>query len=78
MGLIHIIYVICLFLCFEVVSGLNVNLAKSKLVLVGDVADVDRLVGNMGCGVSPLPLKYFGLPLEASYKAMSIWNDIKK
>jgi hypothetical protein len=55
---------------------LNDNLAKLKLVLVGDVADVDGLVGNMGCGVSPLHLKYLGLPLEASYKAMSIWNDV--
>jgi hypothetical protein len=29
---------------FEVVSGLKVNLAMSKLVLVGNVDDVDGLV----------------------------------
>jgi hypothetical protein len=42
----------CVFLCFEAVSGLK-NLAKSELVPVGDVVDVDGLVGIMGCGVSP-------------------------
>jgi hypothetical protein len=63
-----------LFLCFEIVSGLNVNLAKSKLVPVGDVADVDGLAGIMGHGVSPWPLKYLSLLLGASYKAKSIWN----
>jgi hypothetical protein len=30
----------------------------------------------MGCGVSPLPLKYPGLLLGASYKAKSIWNGV--
>lgn len=52
----------CLFLCFEVVSSLKVNLAKLVLVPMGDV-DVDGLVDIMGCGVLPLPLKYLGLPL---------------
>jgi hypothetical protein len=30
----------------------------------------------MGCGVSHLPMKYFGLPLGASDKAKSIWNGV--
>ncbi len=60
----HIIYDICdAILCFEVVSGLKVNLAKSVLVPMGDIVDVDGLAGIMCCGVSPLPLKYLGLPL---------------
>jgi hypothetical protein len=72
----HLRHLRCLFLCFEAVSGLKVNLAKSELVPVGNVDDVDGLAGIMGCGVSPLPLKYLGLPLGASYKAKSIWNDV--
>jgi hypothetical protein len=35
---------------------------------VGDVVDVDGLANITGFGVSPLPLKNLGLPLEASYK----------
>jgi hypothetical protein len=42
-----------LFLCFEAVSGLKVNLAKSVLVHVGHIVDVDGLAGIMGYGVSP-------------------------
>ena len=30
----------------------------------------------MGYGVSSMPMKYLGLPLEVSYKTKSIWNDI--
>jgi hypothetical protein len=30
----------------------------------------------LGCGVSSLPLKYLGLPLGASLKTKSIWDDV--
>jgi len=33
----------CLFLCFEVVSGLKINLTKVELVLVGDMGDFEAL-----------------------------------
>jgi hypothetical protein len=65
-----------LFLCFEVVSGLKVNLTKSELVLVGNVDNEDGLAGILGCRVSSLPLKYLGLLPGASYKAKSIWNGV--
>jgi hypothetical protein len=72
-----IIFAICvLFLCFEAVSGLKVNLAKSVLVLVGNVDNIDRLADILGCGVSSLLLKYLGLLLGACYKAKSIWNGV--
>jgi hypothetical protein len=54
-----------LFLCFETVSGLKIILAKSKLVPMGNVENVDGLVGILGCSVTSLPLKYLGLPLGA-------------
>ena len=34
---------------FEKVSGLKTNLGKSKLVLVGEVHNLDVLVGLLGC-----------------------------
>jgi hypothetical protein len=52
------------FLCFEGVSGLKINLAKSKIVLVGDVGDVEGLARILGCTIS----------LSASYKALKKWN----
>jgi hypothetical protein len=62
-----------LVLCFEVVSGLKVNLTKSELA---PVDNVDRSASILGCGVFPMPLKYLGLPLGASYNAKSIWNEV--
>jgi hypothetical protein len=55
---------------------LKLNLAKSKLVPVGNVDNVDGLAEILGCGVSSLPLKYLGLPFGASYKVKHIWNNI--
>lgn len=54
---------------------MKINLA-SELVLVGNVENVDGLAGVLGWGVSSLPLKYLGLPLETSFKAKSIWNGV--
>jgi hypothetical protein len=65
-----------LFLCFEAVFGLRINLAKSELVPVGNVMNVEGLASILGCRVSSLPMKYLGLPLGASFKAKSIWDDI--
>jgi hypothetical protein len=55
---------------------LKINLAKSKIVPVGDVGDVEVLTCILGCRVSYLSMKYLGLPLGASYKVTSIWNGI--
>jgi len=72
----HLRFLRVLFLSFKAVSGLKINLAKSKLVHVGDVDNMDELAGIMGCGVSSLPLKYLGLLLGAPFKAKSIWDDV--
>jgi hypothetical protein len=72
----HIFCLCALFLRFEAVSDLKVNLAKLKLVHVGNFHNVDRLVSILGCGVSYLPLKYLGLPLGAYFKAKSIWEGV--
>jgi hypothetical protein len=38
----------CLFLCFEAMSGLKINLSKSETALVGDVGDVEGLASILG------------------------------
>jgi hypothetical protein len=60
----HLHIMCCLFLCFEVVFGLKVNLAKSELVLVRSVENVEGLACVLGCRVSSLPMKYLSLSLE--------------
>jgi hypothetical protein len=65
-----------LLVCFEVVSGLKVNLSKSALIPVGSLDDVDQLAGLLGCGTSSLPLKYLGLQLGASFKLKTMWAEL--
>lgn len=72
----HLHYLSALFLCFKVVPGLKINLAKSKMGLVGFVENVNGLVDILGCGVSSLHLKHLGLPLGASYKAKPISDGV--
>jgi hypothetical protein len=61
-----------LFLCFEVVSGLETNLAKLELVPVGNVHNVLGLSRILSCWVAPLPLKVFcwGHPIRPSIYGM--------
>ena len=54
------------------VLGLRINLEKSELVLVGEVHNLDVLVGLLGCRHSSLPLKYLGPPLGTKFKKLSI------
>jgi hypothetical protein len=78
----------CLFLCFEGVLGLKINLSKSEIVCVGDV---EGLASILGCRVASLLMKYLGIPHEkmykalgleyhsiALYKASTIWNGINE
>ncbi|KAB1217243.1 hypothetical protein CJ030_MR4G021078 [Morella rubra] len=66
----------CLLLCFEAVSGLRINLTKSKVIPIGRVDNVQELAGILEYGLSLLPLRYLGLPLGASFKCIHIWDGI--
>ena len=57
---------------FEEASGLKINLGKLELLPVGEVHNLDVLVGLLGCRHSSLPLKYLGLPLGTKVKELSI------
>ena len=46
----HLSYLRALFLCFEAVSKLKINLTKLELVLVGNVENVYGLASILGCG----------------------------
>jgi hypothetical protein len=65
-----------LLICFELGSCLKVNLAKSVLVLVGDVSNVGALVEVLGCKVGSLPIPYLGLPLGSWFKDKASWNEV--
>jgi hypothetical protein len=62
--------------CFEAVTGLKVNMRKSEMVLVGEVANITALADFLCCQVRSLPMTYLGAPLGSPFKALSIWNPI--
>jgi hypothetical protein len=64
------------FIWFQAISGLKINLSKSELVPVGTVQNVPELENILGCHVTSLPLTYLGLPLGASFKSKSIWAGV--
>jgi hypothetical protein len=44
----HIRYLQCIFLCFEAVSGLKINLGKSEIVPIGEVENIAVLASLLG------------------------------
>ena len=62
--------------CFEVVTGLGVNMGKSELVPIGEMPNETPLADILCCRIGVLPLMYLGMSLGASFKASSVWNPI--
>ena len=70
----QILHVRMLLICFQAVTGLNVNASKSELVPIGEVDNVQALTEILGYRIGPLPMTYLGMPLGTSHKSPSIWN----
>ena len=72
----QVLHVRLLLLCFQAVTGLKVNVAKSEMVPIEGVNNVNALAEILDCRVGALPMTYLGMPLGASHKSPSIWNPI--
>ncbi|RVX03380.1 DEAD-box ATP-dependent RNA helicase 28 [Vitis vinifera] len=53
---------------FEVSFSLRINLAKSVLIPVGEVEEIEEMAVELGCKVGSLPIVYLGLALGAHHK----------
>ncbi|GJY16593.1 hypothetical protein Tco_0387015 [Tanacetum coccineum] len=70
-NLIHILE------CFELASGLKVNIAKSRLLGVGvPNIEVELMASSLGCTLDSLPFTYLGLPVGKKMRACDGWNPI--
>ena len=49
--------------CFQAFTGLNVNVGKSEIVLVGEVNNLDVLANILRRRMGSFPMKYLGMPL---------------
>ncbi|RVW16783.1 putative ribonuclease H protein [Vitis vinifera] len=59
-------------------SGLRINLAKSEIIPIGEVEEVDEMAMELGCRVGQLLAVYLGLPLGAPNKASSVWDGVEE
>ena len=57
-------------------TAFKVNVAKSKMVPIGEVNNVHALAKILGCRVGARPMTYLGMPLGGSHKSPSILNLI--
>nr|GEV87788.1 RNA-directed DNA polymerase, eukaryota, reverse transcriptase zinc-binding domain protein [Tanacetum cinerariifolium] len=71
LNLIHI------FICFELASGLKVNIDKSRVMGVGVPAnEVVFIASSIGCTHDSLPFYYLGLPVWKRMNSRVAWNEI--
>lgn len=67
-------YLRCILKCFEVVSGLNINLAKSEIFQVDENCDMESFAWILGCSHP----SYLGLLLGTRYKSKVLWELVIK
>ncbi|CAL1380000.1 unnamed protein product [Linum trigynum] len=61
---------------FQAITELRINLEKSVMITVGDVAIPEYFAAIFGCNWSSEPSKYLGFPLGAKVNAISTWDPI--
>ena len=65
----HLTHLSWILFWFEATSGLWINLAKSEIIPVGEVVEMEVLAVELSCRVGSLPSQYLGLPLGAPNRA---------
>ena len=66
------------FMWFEAISGLKINLDKSKLIPIREVFNIKDLARVFGCKVDSLPSTYLGFPLGAPFKSIHAWDVVEE
>ncbi|GJY77619.1 reverse transcriptase domain, reverse transcriptase zinc-binding domain protein [Tanacetum coccineum] len=67
----------CILKYFERVSGLKVNLNKSRMYGVGvNSREVSNMASWMRCSVGELPFTYLGLPIKDCMRRESAWRNV--
>ncbi|KAE8681501.1 Exocyst complex component 5 [Hibiscus syriacus] len=73
----HVLNVKRVLRVFEVISGLKLNLTKSKLFGINISEEkVMQWANTIGCAVGYFPSKYLGLPLGAKRNSITLWDPV--
>ncbi|GJU96960.1 putative RNA-directed DNA polymerase, eukaryota, reverse transcriptase zinc-binding domain protein, partial [Tanacetum coccineum] len=64
-------------LCFELASGLKVNVDKSRVIGVGVLAnEVISMASSLGCTHDSIPFFYLGLPVGKKMNSCNGWSAV--
>ncbi|RVW70345.1 putative ribonuclease H protein [Vitis vinifera] len=74
----HLTHLSWILFWFEAASGLRINLAKSEIIPVGEVVEMEVLAVELSCRVGSLPSQYLGLPLRAPNRASYTWDGVEE
>ncbi|CAL1404032.1 unnamed protein product [Linum trigynum] len=72
----QVLNILATIVCFQSMTGLRINLDKSVMYIVGDVADPSFYAAIFGCKWSRQPPKYLGFPLGAKLNDPAIWDSM--
>lgn len=61
---------------FEILTGMKINLEKSSMIIVSTDSIINSLASKLGCKVESLLIKYLGLPLGATSRNASVWDEV--
>ena len=70
-------YLCGMFMWFEALSFLKINLEKREIIPMGSIESTEVLAQEFGCKVGALPSSSSSLPLGAPFKYVSIWDDVE-
>lgn len=67
----------CILKCFEEVSGLNVNMSKSRLYGIGsNMGEVIGLARGLKCSAGETHFIYLGLPIGERMWRVDAWKSV--
>ncbi|GJU19224.1 putative RNA-directed DNA polymerase, eukaryota, reverse transcriptase zinc-binding domain protein [Tanacetum coccineum] len=68
---------ICILCCFFLVSGLKINVNKSKIsgICISNV-EIMVMANVIGCGAANFPFKYLGVPVGCNMARCSNWDPV--
>ena len=74
----HLRYLSWVFMWFEAIFGLKINLDKIQVIPIKGVANVKELASMLDCRIGKLLATYLGLPFGVSYKSFRVQDGVEE
>ena len=71
-------YISWVFLWFEAISSLKINLKKSSILPIGTMENLEDLAAELSYRKGNLPTTYLGRPLGMKRKSTQVWDGVEE